>query len=393
MGMGWFRVKRCWIWLTLLLACGVDGPPDPDGLGLEVVHLKVAPDRLGHLNESIHKKIFVPSDMEWKEKSRPIRIRYTGKSSLLHHKRSYLIKVLNGRVWKKKEFRVSSQGTDSSGLRSFLGFSLYRGMGLITPDQQAVSLYLNNKSKGLYHLIDSVDGKFIRNAGDDPASLYKAQFGRLQAATLELETVQKLRIGFDCKIGSGSYRDLQKLIYLIHEVDQNQVSESQSQSQKIENLTKRIDLENYLSYLATTVYLNHFDGFSNNFYLYRSKKDELFRWIPWDLDKVFAAPGEPLPFVKGESIWGRGALARLVRQTPEWRQLYLQKLNLLRTDFSIDKLESLLDEQASKIRTAFARDRVLSSQNNTIEAELNLLKIELRKWLNALYEDMDSLSL
>lgn len=96
---------------------------------------------------------------------------------------------------------------------------------------------------------------------------------------LERETKKSLEHGYEKK--TGTEEDdfyLQDMIFKI-----NTVPKAQFKSE----VTKHVNIDKYLRWLAGIVFTSNYDGFVHNYALYRSGETGLFEVIPWDYDATW----------------------------------------------------------------------------------------------------------
>ena len=356
----------------LLSACGSMGKKSRPGYGLPVMELEISPENLSRLNGTTAGKIPVGSTVLWQGRRYPARVHYSGKSTLFHYKRSWQITFTAESPFGRRQLRLSSQAFDPSGLRSLLGFTIFRRLGPDTPAIEPVTFYLNGEFKGLYFRIEYVDEEFIRARGSTPGNLYKARYGRLGYATLRPETVNHLNEGFTVKRGPGTFSDLRYLIRLLA------APADAASRAAIEDI---LDTDNFRQYLVAAFLMNHWDGYINNFYLHRPPGGR-FRVIPWDLDKIYQA-GIPLSRTTG--LAGTNAMTQRLMADATWSASYGQ---LLQEHLDIylrgGELTAILEEETERIARAWLADPVFSASGTSPEEERDRLLQIAQQWLVAL---------
>jgi hypothetical protein len=92
-------------------------------------------------------------------------------------------------------------------------------------------------------------------------------------------------------------------------------------------VSKYIDLEKLVTYLAAEVFMADFDGFlgdaygMNNFYVYRRAGTTAHLFIPWDKDGTFIFAERPIMQGIEENV-----LTRRLMRVPAYRNLFLDEL-------------------------------------------------------------------
>ena len=265
-------LSRVWIFSLFIasLACGPLIESQRPSYGLRKVSLRLLDDDYDRLVDKGWSKNKVFAHFKIQGKIYPIEIGYSGKTSIDSIKRNYKFTFKRGHTFQgHTHYRLSGQPSDETGLRSLAGFYSFKVFGFETPDIEPVSLYINNKYKGIYYLIEPVDEDFFRLRGIKLQSLYKAQLGN---ATFSLDNISQPQRGWSEKNGtSKSYEELLLLLKTLHYDKQN--------------LADILDIQDYIRYIAAAAFIGHCDGFRNNFYIYTEHKEDKFKFIPWDLDR------------------------------------------------------------------------------------------------------------
>lgn len=125
-----------------------------------------------------------------------------------------------------------------------------------------------------------------------------------------------------------------------------------------------IDVQEYINYLVTEIYVGNTDWPGNNVKFWRQRStDGRFRWILWDLDFGFGLYGTPsnhptLNFATETNgpgwpnpEWSTLHI-RLVLQNPEFRSRFISTLAIaMGTTFHPDKVNAFIDQYKSKIES------------------------------------------
>lgn len=351
--------------LAFLTGCERD-PLNRPQTDLFVADLKIAPNHLSELETTVAGKNEVPAVLESKHRGiwRGL-ISYSGKSSLYHRKRGYQAVGIEGKFLGYKNFRLSAQVSDPSLLRNVLTFEVYASMGMPVPHTEFIELYLNNNFQGLYLMIEEVDLDFFKKRGVSVSSIYKARFGRLGAADLSLSSINKLNIGYNVVIGDERMFDLQDLIFGIQEFQKNRDHGV-------------LDWNETIRYHAVSVFLKHWDGFKNNYILYRSQKSPQFHWTPWDGDQILQNPLYPGSFNSNNALWGFNEISMTILKNKSLCLYYLEQLEKLAQTFSSETIKKTLLEKAATIASSYRSDPFLRQKN--LDDEINSLVDTAKNW-------------
>ena len=252
------------------------------------------------LKENFQTNTYYPADMLWNGQTvRNVGIRSRGRGSRSATKPGLKIdfdRYASGQKFLGlKSLVLDNLTQDASGIHETVSMAFYARLGIPTPRETHVRLYVRGEYIGLYALVEAVDKDFLAriygSIGDDTQNdgwLYEfvwqedwrfTDFGtdlapyklRFDATTHESDTDEK------------KYRRVQELITLV-----NQTSEADFESV----IGPRFDLPGFIRFVAAQAFLGETDGFLgsfgiNNFYLYRLENQEKHVLIAWDTDNTF----------------------------------------------------------------------------------------------------------
>ncbi len=172
---------------------------------------------------------------------------------------------------------INNMVQDDSGIHEFLGYSLFREGGVPAPRTGYASLTFNGETKGLYALIETPDNaEFLRRwYGTSAGNLYEGAYG----IDLEDERWQE----FDQDAGDDRTKtDLDELVSALDGIAEG--------ADPASVLQQRLDLEEYVTFAATEIYLGHWDGYAtsaNNYMIHYNPDDGKWTFLPWGIDQVF----------------------------------------------------------------------------------------------------------
>lgn len=354
-----------------LIQLGCRSTTTSQKFGLKRLDLQINPEDLGVLNSQLFLKTAVPGRLTAQDQLFEISVSYAGKSTLTHQKRNFQLtfkEPTHLTPAKPIELRLASQSSDPSGLRSLVGFHIFREHGLMTPFIEPVVLYLNGDFQGLYYTIDNVSEEWIEGQGGQVRSLYKAKFGRLGFGSLDPSTLLNLPEAFSVKSSHKSYTDLERFVIAVGEPT-------------LGPLDAQLEVDTYLRYLSAAVFLNHWDGYQNNYFFYKDQLSGKFIIIPWDLDKIF--PSDP-PLFESKVMFEQNQVAIRLFEDDGLRQRYLDHLNVLLETYDEAAMTSLIEGYASRIREAYEHDRYFNPRGVGMEPAVERLKASYRYWHSSL---------
>jgi spore coat protein CotH len=165
---------------------------------------------------------------------------------------------------------------DPSLIREHLAYGLARDFGIPAPRTAFVDLTVAGEHLGLYTMVETVDGGFLKSHFSDPdGDLYKPE---PPAGNLTWGGTDPAKYGgLECKQNEDT-TDHAAFIALVDTLNNQDPSK----------LAAVLDIEEALRYLALNVVLVNLDsylGFGHNFYLY--EQAGVFTVIPWDLNEAF----------------------------------------------------------------------------------------------------------
>jgi spore coat protein H len=346
-----------------------------DDYGLVLVEIIMDSEQLSRLNSTVWDKLPIPCKVIIDGQTFSAHVTYAGKSTIDDLKKSYKIRFDSGRYRGHKEYRISAQSLDPTLLKSHVGFDIFRALELPTPDIDYASVYLNKDFTGLFQLIEPVDAAFFERRHLSYSSLFKAQYGN---ADFNTATLSKLEQGFDVQSDPESYHELIALIETLN---------SKSKNKKPADLENMVDIDNSIRYLVASVILNNWDGYQNNFFIFRDLESKKFGFVPWDLDRVLEPDASKL-LTPNASIWGENKLIAALLENPTHKKEYLDLLEqTLSKTYPLAKMLDIIEETSSKVRPAFEADRMLSRKFN-FQAEKEKLKLTATSWVQLVEEEL-----
>ena len=209
---------------------------------------------------------------------------------------------------------------DPSQMREALAWRLFDTVGIPSPRHTYGKLAINGRYRGLFSLIEQVDGRFLKDhfGKNDKGNLYKAYCGDLGCATLEHrvdgggddsgrqyrspadsdDATYRLKTNEDDQ-AANAHEDLAALIRTINGVGL-QWGDGRFDADEFRDTVERImNAKAFLRWAGANLLLGGWDNYfatPANYYLYNSghQGDEdgfvgspYFTFIPWDYDNSF----------------------------------------------------------------------------------------------------------
>jgi spore coat protein CotH len=173
------------------------------------------------------------------------------------------------------KLNLSNEYPDPSMLRNTVAYKIYHDAGIMAPRTSFARVYVNNKFKGLYVMIEQIDKAFIsryfnRTGGD----LIKGIAGYLYWFP---DDTLSFKDFYDIK-SNNSPAAWTRLIALAKKINTTQPREF------YDSLKNIFDIDSYITVLATDIVLNNWDSYfyGQNYYLYRDTLENKYYYLPWD---------------------------------------------------------------------------------------------------------------
>ncbi len=199
-----------------------------------------------------------------------------------------------------KKLTVNNLVQDPTCVHEFLGYHLFRS-GEIPASRSGWALVtINGEEKGLYALIETPDNSEFLNKhfGSNDGNLYEGEYG----TDFLPDGVEN----FDQDNGDDETKDdLQALADALAAIEEDE--------DPLPVLEQHFDMENYLTFAVTELYLGHWDGYAqsaNNYAVYHNLKDDKWTFLPWGIDQLFEDDGGEFSGIMTEPgpQWSRGGI-------------------------------------------------------------------------------------
>lgn len=221
---------------------------------------------------------------------------------------------------------------DPTGQKNGLAYSVFREVGIVSPEANFATLYVNGDFYAAYENIEQINGHFLdRHYEDDTGNLY---FFIWDGHYGELRTNEE--------IGDVSrWTELESLV--------SATPDSVSWAEFEARIPTLIDVDELLLALATEAVVPQVDGVwagSANCYVYDNPLGcggtGCFEYLPWDMDSAFVAPpldlcpacgsspeteeADPITFISGRGPARKWRLFDLLMEVPDRRSQFVDDL-------------------------------------------------------------------
>lgn len=187
-----------------------------------------------------------------------------------------------------KKLSLNNNFNDATQIREALAYAAFRRAGLPAPRTAFARVELSipgtctNAPLGLYTLVENVDGDFLqRHFGTRKGLLLKPE--RLPGLAYLGESWPVYTNRYEPKTAAAA-ADTDRFIALARLVAQA------DDATLARELPERLDLGNFLRYMAVTAVLANYDSYvgnGHNYYLFQPAAGGKASFVPWDLNEAF----------------------------------------------------------------------------------------------------------
>ncbi len=267
---------------------------------LQRVDLELHSADWAKLKENFQTNTFYPADFKWNGQTVfNVGIRSRGRGSRNANKPGLKVDFdrysANQKFLGLKSLVLDNLTQDPSGIHETVSMAFYERLGIPTPRETHVRLYVRGEFIGLYALVESVDKQFLARIygliGEDTQNdgwLYEFVWQEHYLFSDLGTDLAEIKLRFDAtthesKSDEEKYRPIQELITLANQTATDRF---------VEVIGPRFDIPGFIRYVAAQAYLGDTDGFlgafgMNNFYLYRLENQIKHVLIAWDTDNTF----------------------------------------------------------------------------------------------------------
>ncbi|MGO4109327.1 CotH kinase family protein [Paenibacillus sp. YAF4_2] len=330
----------------------------------------------------------------WSKSFKPIHIELDGKLYTATfgirggHTRNYNKKSFEVRLDGGKTLHWNAEFDDPSMIRNALSFTFFNTIGVPSPETTHISVEINGYPQGVYLEIEAVDQRFFKKRGIGYNSIIYAVNDSADFSLIDQNSNQKKNSLFDgYEIVKGETNTKYRLVRFIRNIN------TMTSKQLNVYTAKRLDINQYLLWLAGAVLTGNYDGFDQNYALYEHKNSRKYRIIPWDYEGTW-----------GRNCYGKPCGSDLVRLQgynqltgklftfASCRQKYRAiLLNLLRTAFTVERIDPIINRMYKEITPAIRDDFTRKSSFDTyldepsfildyVRERRGLIKEALKAW-------------
>ena len=307
------------------------GPTDADVFNGDVVqqiHLFLNSKDWKALQENYRENTYYPADLHWNgQVVRNIGIRSRGGGSRNAIKPGLRLDFDRYATTQKflglKSLVLDNLVQDLPMMRERLAMTFLARMGRPAPRVVHTGLWVNNIFIGLYTIVESIDKDFLERTLGEDNGYYQYNF----VPQWYFEDSPNVPLTLDnlVRIFEPKTRESDPLSEQEGPIQQ-MLNDINHASDFVGAVSRDLDLEDLVRYVATEHFLAEHDGIlgydgANNFYFYRSVKTGTGRFLPWDRDNAF--------YKWNWSMWQNVDVNRLVSRAlddPHLRTVYIDTM-------------------------------------------------------------------
>ena len=259
----------------------------------------------------------------------------------------------------QKRLNLNSCFRDPSFIREPLAYHIYRAAGVPAGESKLVRVHLNGEFRGLYVQVEQPDKGFLKRKDLKGATIIKAASAMKQSDERFFDSEDAYRMHYE--------QETQKDEDAAPTLKQF-CQELESTHDALEFFQTNVELDNYINYLAASVFCQNWDSYNkNHFLIYNAADSKKWFVLPWDLDRTLGDHWDwsfgraDLPVELGTEqapgVTGWNRMKNKFFSHPELRKKLADRLEtLLKTEFTPEKLDPVLEELHATIKSEAALD-------------------------------------
>ena len=350
--------------IALVLSTGLGWPAQAQGIdvfeqdGVRDVQLSINGADLAQLRATASENTYYPADFEYRGiKVRNVGIRSRGLGSRNATKLGLRVdfnRYTTGETFAgHKALVLDNLWQDASLVRERVAMALFERVGVATPREVFVRVFINGSYEGLYTITEELDSQFLSRIGNDEGVLFEYKYvGEWRAQDLGRDPIAYVPM-FEARTHDN---DAQQMLYGPLRDLFTASSDASGEAWRA-RVAALLDLRQLLAYLAVETFTADNDGLlgawgMNNFYLHRGAMNTQHRIVPWDKDQAFGDVEAGIFLRVDENV-----LIRQVLEFPDLRAHYLDMLQQCAEIAAADGwLAAQIESSAALVNAAAAQD-------------------------------------
>lgn len=305
---------------------------------------------------------FVRAELEHDGERRLVGLRLKGHRSMkpLEAKAAFKIAFdhfeASQRFFGARRVTLNNMVEDPTSLREFLGYRVFREVGVASPRVAYASVSLDGQPRGLYALVEDIDDLVERAPKASRARVvYEGEYG----CDLFPEDVP----GFDRDYGKDPGRAELRALAGAANGDARALFDAAAGP---------LDMPAFLSFLAASAVVGDFDGYrhSHNYRIQLVGEQRRWQFLPWGLDRAFQ---RPLGIFDSQ-----GWLAKRCFAEPACRLQYVRTLRAATERFEALRLEATAQELGARLDALAGAGAQFGPRAGKVAAERRELEAFIR---------------
>lgn len=339
--------------------------------GLPVRSIQIRLSDLRELQRDAWSNRFHPAKFETGGKVYDVQIGIRGGHTRNYEKKSYDIKTDDGRT-----LHWNAEYDDPSMIRNALSFDFFNRIGVPSPRTNHIWLVINGEPQGVYLEIESVDRHFFARRGIRYRSLLYAVNDSADFSIIDPDTKSRkksLLDGYEIVRGpKGTRTKMAGFIKYLNLLSGKKLAA---------HAAGRLDVDQYLLWLAGAVLTGNYDGFDQNYAIYEHKETRKYRIIPWDYEGTWGRNcyGKPCGSDLVQ-IQGYNKLTSKLFTFASCRKKYANLLTkLLQNQFTVERIDPVMRDMYQKIAPAIYADHTRKHSYETFQSEPSFIRNYIRE--------------
>lgn len=299
-----------------------------------------------HLEKNLWNDNYVNALLRTDHIQQDVKLRYRGGHTRYYDKKSYEIRI-GGR-----SIHYNVEWDDPTMMRNALSFQFFEKIGVPSPRTRHVYLIVNGKNQGLYLEIEGVDRSFFTKRKVKTSSLLYAINNNANFRLIGESKKRKRSLASGYELVIGTSKELTRISRFVKRIN------TLSGKRLLAYLKTHLDIPEYLRWLGGAVCTGNFDGFDQNYAIYRKEGSLKYRMSPWDYEGTWGRNSYgKLSKIDNVRVTGYNGLTQKLLSFPSVRIQYRHTLReILLRHFTVSELAPTITSLHSSLMPALLAD-------------------------------------
>ncbi|MFL0557394.1 CotH kinase family protein [Paenibacillus barengoltzii] len=310
-----------------------------------------------------------------------VKIRYRGGHTRYYDKKSYELRIGH------RSIHYNVEWDDPTMMRNALSFRFFEKIGVPSPRTRHVYLVINGVNQGLYLEIEGVDRSFFTKRKVNTSSLLYAINNNANFRLIGEGGKRKrnLASGYELVIGtSQELARISRFVERIHTLKGRRL---------LAYMKKHLDIPEYLRWLGGAVCTGNFDGFTQNYAIFRKKGSLKYQMSPWDYEGTWGRNSYgKLSDIDNVRIKGYNGLTQKLLSFPSVRRQYRKTLKeILERHFTVSQLAPTINSLHSSLMPALMADSTRKYSTDVLLSDRQVILDYIAKRREYLLRELEKL--